>query len=164
MSTSKNNLLELLMQIQWLMLRHHYHSHKAFGHLGNPYRGQGRVLNILKERPEITQKELCVLLDMRPQSLGDLLKKLEQKGYIIRTLSETDKRAMNVRLTEKGKNAVIGDESQLDVDEMFNFFTETEQKLLGEYLTRIIDEWGGNEHSFGFGHHDFADFISRHNH
>jgi hypothetical protein len=33
-------------------------------------------LKLLKMQPEITQKDLSDLLDMRPQSLGTLLKKL----------------------------------------------------------------------------------------
>jgi DNA-binding MarR family transcriptional regulator len=124
--------------------------------MGNPYRGQGRVLKLLKLKPETTQKELSDLLDMRPQSLGDLLNILEQIGYITRRPSENDKRAMMIRLTEKGANEEIGDEKQLGFDSLFNCLSEEEQARLREYLKRIIDDWRGDtEHDFGFGFHDF---------
>jgi DNA-binding MarR family transcriptional regulator len=145
-------LVEQFMQIQWLLIRHH-HNHMSFGFTGSPFRGQGRVLKLLKLKPEITQKELSELLDMRQQSLGDLLKKLEQKGYITRTPSETDKRAMIIHLTEKGKNAEIGDDKQLGIESLFDCLTEEELKNLEEYLGRIITAWRGEEsEDFGFGH------------
>jgi len=156
MSENKNSLLEQFMQVHWLLMRHHHHNHMGFGLMGNPYRGQGRILKLLKIKPEITQKELWDLLDMRPQSLGDLLKKLEQKGYITRTPSENDKRVMIIRLTEKGANEEIGDEKQLGFDSLFNCLSEEEQLRLSEYLKRIIDDWrSDNEREFGFGGHDF---------
>ncbi|MDR1205383.1 MAG: MarR family transcriptional regulator [Peptococcaceae bacterium] len=156
MCEKKNNLLEQFMQIHWLLMRNHHHNHMSFGLMGNPYRGQGRILKLLKLKPEITQKELSDLLDMRPQSLGDLLKKLEQKGYITRTPSESDKRVMIIRLTEKGANEEIGDEKQLGFDSLFNCLSEEEQARLSEYLERVIDAWHGDtKHDFGFGFHDF---------
>ena len=59
---------------------------------------------MLKLKPEISQKELSDLLDMRPQSLGELLGKLERNGYITRTPSERDQRVLIIRLTDAGKN------------------------------------------------------------
>ncbi len=46
----------------------------------NPYKGQGRVLALLKMQPEIMQKELGYLLDISTQALAELLNKLEKKG------------------------------------------------------------------------------------
>lgn len=154
-----SELVEQFLQIQWLLIRHNHHNHMAFGLMGNPYRGQGRVLKLLKLKPEITQKELSELLDMRPQSLGDLLKKLEQKGYITRTPSEEDKRVMMICLTEKGRNAELQDDKQLGFETLFDCLSEEEQSQLSEYLKRIIDDWqGGNENNFGsgnFGHDSY---------
>jgi DNA-binding MarR family transcriptional regulator len=157
MSENKySELMKQFMQIQWLMIRHSHHNHMAFGPLGNPYRGQGRVFKLLKLKPEITQKELSELLDMRPQSLGDLLKKLEQNGYITRTPSEEDKRVMIIRLTEKGRSAEIQDDKQLGVETLFDCLSEEEQVQLSEYLKRIIDDWqsesGGDFDFENFGH------------
>jgi DNA-binding MarR family transcriptional regulator len=157
MIEDKNNLLEQFIKISWLIMRkNHHHDYMGFGHLRNPYRGQGRVLKLLKMKPETTQKELSELLDMRPQSLGDLLKKLEQNGYITRTPSESDKRAMVIQLTEKGANEEIGDEKQFGSDSLFGCLSEEEQANMSEYFRRIIDSWNNdNEQEAGFGLHDF---------
>jgi DNA-binding MarR family transcriptional regulator len=167
MSNAKHSkLMEQFMQIQWLLIRQHHLNHAPFGFSGNPYRGQGRVLKLLKMQPEITQKELLELLDMRPQSLGDLLKKLEQKGYITRTPLESDKRVMIIRLTEKGENAEIKDDKQLGFDNLFDCLSGEEQAQLSGFLERIIDDWRGensdeNNREFGFGHFGLGDFWRR---
>ena len=72
---------------------------------GDPLRGQGRVLALLAVKPETTQRELSYLLDMRQQSLSELLAKLEEKGFITRERSAEDGRVVNVRLTEAGAEA-----------------------------------------------------------
>ena len=72
---------------------------------GDPLRGQGRVLALLAVKPETTQRELSYLLDMRQQSLSELLSKLEEKGFITRERSAEDGRVVNVRLTEAGADA-----------------------------------------------------------
>ena len=63
-------------------LLHRYYTAGAHRHgsVGDPLRGQGRVLALLSAKPETTQRELSFLLDMRQQSLSELLSKLEEKG------------------------------------------------------------------------------------
>jgi DNA-binding MarR family transcriptional regulator len=72
---------------------------------GDPTRGQGRVLALLSAKPETTQRELSYLLDMRQQSLSELLDKLEEKGYITRERSAEDRRVVKVSLTPEGAAA-----------------------------------------------------------
>ena len=71
----------------------------------DPLRGQGRVLALLSAKPETTQRELSYLLDMRQQSLSELLAKLEEKGYITRSKSAEDGRVVKVVLTDEGAAA-----------------------------------------------------------
>ncbi|MDO3412158.1 MarR family transcriptional regulator [Saccharibacillus sp. CPCC 101409] len=124
-----------------LMHRYHHISRRDREHRGDPHRGQGRVLALLKLKPEITQKELTYLLNMRNQSLGELLVKLERSGFIERTPSESDRRVMNVKLTEAGLEAANrAEEQQQDNDRLFDFFTDEEQAELGGYLKRLIEE------------------------
>ena len=96
------DLLAKLSRIGELLHRYSHRNHRMHGPAGDPHRGQGRVMALLKMRPEISQKELAYLLDIRPQSLGELLAKLERNGYIERSASEEDRRGMNIRLTEAG--------------------------------------------------------------
>jgi DNA-binding MarR family transcriptional regulator len=110
------------------------------GPLGNPHRGQGRVLSILKLKPEMSQKELTYLLDMSKQSLAELLNKLEKKGYIKREPVEEDRRSFNIKLTEEG--AVVAgemDDNPLDLDKVFERLSAEELAKLYEYLKRIIE-------------------------
>ena len=128
-------LYEKLSRLQWLLQRQHLRSHAEHGPMGDPMRGQGRVLAMLKMKPEITTKELSYLLDIRQQSLNELLNKLERADYLIRTPSEADRRIMMVQLTEKGKN-----EHHIDMDfgGIFGCLNDEEQVTFGEYLDRII--------------------------
>ena len=89
------------------MLIHRYYEAKAQRHgaTGDPLRGQGRVLALLKAKPETTQRELSYLLDMRQQSLSELLSKLEEKGFVTREKSAEDGRVTVVRLTDAGAEA-----------------------------------------------------------
>ena len=56
---------------------------------------------------------------MRPQSLGELLSKLEKNGYILRTPSETDRRVMNIKLTDEGIKATETTEPEFSFDKLF---------------------------------------------
>ena len=84
------------------MLIHRYYDALAHQHgaAGDPLRGQGRVLALLKAKPTTTQRELSFLLDMRQQSLSELLAKLEEKGFVERVTSKDDRRTNVIRLAD----------------------------------------------------------------
>lgn len=120
-------------------LAHRYMRSRLHSHMHDPNRGQGRVLSILKLKPEISQKDLAYLLDMRGQSLGELLMKLEKAGYITRTPSGDDRRAMNIRLTEAGIAAAEQTEkSQEESGRFFDCLSGEEQEQLAGILRKII--------------------------
>lgn len=145
-----------------LMHRYHHHIRRDREHGGNPHRGQGRVLALLKLKPEITQKELTFLLNMRNQSLGELLVKLERSGYIERTPSETDRRVMNVKLTEAGAEAAEqAEQNQQDDGKLFESFTEEEREQFGGYLDRLIAELEKQMEGEGFAGRDPRAFWGR---
>lgn len=124
-----------------LLHRYHHHGFKEQRSFANPHRGQGRVLALLKMQPEISQKELTYLLDMRNQSLSELLSKLEKAGYITRSQSETDRRVVDLKLTDAGREAASQLEQQKEgIDQIFECLNEEEQKNLSDYLERLIAE------------------------
>lgn len=137
-----------------------------YGPGGDPARGQGRVLALLKMQPEISQKELCYLLGMRQQSLSELLAKLEQKGYVSRRPSEEDKRVTIISLTEEGAAAARQQPRRrggmhriltaLEEDEK-NAFLHSVDKLIAaaeQELTELgVDPYGPASHRHGKGHH-----------
>jgi len=140
MNENEMSLQEQLMRIGRL-LRRYTGKIAYFRHLeANPYQGQGRVLRILQMKPEISQKELSYLLDMRQQSLGELLMKLERSGYITRTTSEDDKRVLKICLTEEGRDAADHVEEQAGSTELFDFLSEEDRSVLSGILDRIAIE------------------------
>ncbi|ADK82682.1 MarR family winged helix-turn-helix transcriptional regulator [Sediminispirochaeta smaragdinae] len=140
MINNTNELLEKLMHMSWLLRIQQMKHYRDHGPMGTPYRGQGRILAILALKPEISQRELSRILDIRPQSLGELLVKLERQGFIVRTPSEQDRRVMLVRLTKEGAEAAKTSEDAGEQEAFFNCLSEDEQNQFDEFLDRLINE------------------------
>lgn len=136
MSRRNKELNERLTRLVWLYHRYYHHNHMQHGPMGDPQRGQGRILATLKSQPEISQKDLGYLLDITAQSLGTFLSKLEKKGFITRTPSEIDRRVINIKLTKAGRE-VAGQE--ISYDRIFDCLNNEEQDHLSEYFKRIIE-------------------------
>lgn len=135
MESKFTELYEKLSRLQWLLHRQHLQNHLEHGPFGDPTRGQGRVLAMLKMQPEISTKDLSYLLGIRQQSLNELLNKLEKAGYVVREPSESDRRVMMVKLTEKGK---VQQPSDTDFSDIFDCLNPEEQAAFGDYLDRVI--------------------------
>jgi DNA-binding MarR family transcriptional regulator len=98
-------------------------------------KGQGRVLAMLKIKPDISTKDLSYLMGIKQQSLNELLLRLEKSGYIERRPSEDDKRVMIVHLTVKGKEV---DQDALGADNIFGCLTEEEMESFNTNLDKLI--------------------------
>lgn len=61
------------------------------------------TMMVLWEREEVNEKELVDCLFLKANTLTDLLKKLEKKGYVEIRKDERDKRHILIRLTQQGK-------------------------------------------------------------
>ena len=131
-------LIEEFSETAKLLSKYQLWYYRKFGPSGDPHRGQGRVLKILKLQPEISQKELGYLLDMRNQSLGELLVKLEKSGAITREPSEEDRRSMNIRLTAAGADLVSsGGGKTDDAGEIFECLCAVDREKLREILSSL---------------------------
>jgi len=138
---NKINLMEQFSRATMLFHRFSHHSRNDNEAFADPNRGQGRILALLKTQPKISQKEISNRLDMRNQALSQLLTKLEKSGYISRTQSETDRRVMNIELTQTGKDAANqAEQGKQDSDQIFNCLSEVEKNNLSECLSKIIAE------------------------
>ncbi len=105
--------------------------------------GQQQVINILGSEDGMTQGNLAELLDIRPSSLAELLKKLEKAGAVERIEDENDKRIKRVFLTEKGRERIITN-ANIREDLSAQFFaglTSEEQIELSNYLDKIMAGW-----------------------
>lgn len=137
---TSEDLVERFITLESLLHRHFQKNRQGRGPASNPHKGQGRVLSLLKLQPIITQKELSFLLDMRPQSLGELLGKLENAGYITRKPAEEDRRIMTITLTEAGKKAADELAEPQAEKSIFDHLSELEQQQFGQTMTKLIVE------------------------
>lgn len=128
-------LHERLRRLHRLMRRCHDEALVHDGPLSDTTRGRGRVLAALKMQSPIPTRELAYLLDIRQQSLNELLKKLQSDGLIERTPSEADRRVMMVALTGAGRNARIGGAT----DDYLDVLTDEETDTLSGLLDKLID-------------------------
>lgn len=117
-------------------------------------RGQLKVLNIINERGSITQKELLEALTLKSGSVSEVVKKLENQGYIIKTRSSADRRMINITLTDDGRTFL---ESQLEINSeqekvLFTSLSQEEQEELVILLNKLFEDWKSKFDSSLFHH------------
>lgn len=109
-------------------------------------RGQVKVLRILSEKGELSQKEMQGILNIQSGSMSELVGKMEKTGLIERTRDCNDKRHYNLKITKKGldetKRLKKLDEEQVSV--LFEALNEKEQEELKRMLNILIDDWKAN--------------------
>ena len=133
MDTIRTGLHERLHRLHRLMRRRHMGRRRG-GPLADTTRGRGRVLAALQMHSPIPTRELAYLLDIRQQSLNELLQKLQADGLVERRPSPTDRRVMLIHLTEAGRDAKLGDEA---VDYLSSL-TDEEAASLMALLDKVI--------------------------
>lgn len=110
------------------------------------YEGKGsqkRVLIVLREAAPVTQRELTKRLGIQPGSASEVIAKLENAGLICRVPSGTDRRTMELTLTEAGRqeaDTALGQRRQRH-KEMFSVFSEEEQGQLLTLLEKLNADW-----------------------
>ena len=104
---------------------------------------QSRILIILKEHGCMTQRDLTEHLDIRPGSASEIISKLERNGLVKRTTNESDRRTVDLTLTEKGgtmaEEALAG-RIRLH-KEMLSCLSDGEKDTLLNLLTTLQDYW-----------------------
>lgn len=120
---------------------------------------QSRILIILAEEGETTQQRLTGRLYIQPGSASEVLAKLEHAGLICRTSREDDRRTMDIRLTEAGRQSAeeAMERRNQRHQEMFSCFSEEEKETLRLLLEKLNTDWerryrdGAAEHKHGHG-------------
>ncbi|GAA3410511.1 MarR family winged helix-turn-helix transcriptional regulator [Paenibacillus hodogayensis] len=93
---------------------------------------QTYILQTLASVEQRNCTELAEALDVTLPAVTNLANKLARKGYIERTVSKTDRRSVQLRITEKGREMdrrLAEKYKQLTAD-LWNDFTEPELDLL----------------------------------
>ncbi|MFL0584907.1 MarR family winged helix-turn-helix transcriptional regulator [Solibacillus silvestris] len=73
----------------------------------NLYVGQDNLLARLWTGDGLTQMQLAEQLKCEPPTVSNMVKSLEQNGFIYRKKDEVDGRVMRIYLTEAGKNLQV---------------------------------------------------------
>lgn len=117
---------------------------RLLSHCLGKRRGQGRILRILCQQEQISQKELQEILHIQPGSMSEIAAKLESKGMIIRGRDDTDKRKILLSITDEGRTWV----NQRDDDavrqqraELFSDLSQEEKDTLRTLLDRLSADW-----------------------
>ena len=106
---------------------------------GNNPDTQQKVLGILAQNDGITQKELSGMLGIRPQSGGEIVRKLENNGYVERIPDENDSRAQRLHLTEAGIKENEKLNRQAEQETVFDCLDDEEKTMLNRLLTKIVN-------------------------
>ena len=106
-----------------------------------PGPGVGRALSILNDCGGMNQAQLAKELDIRPQSLSELIGKLEADGYITKQQSHADKRQTIVSITEKGRSRVadIREKHRKEAEDFLAALSEEEKDTLYCLLKKLVD-------------------------
>ena len=112
------------------------------GHCRKHDRGFGRerVLEVISRyEAGVRQKTLTEELRINPSSVSEMISKLENDGYVRRTIDPTDKRATLITLTELGeaRNAELQDEKTASLSKAFGNLTDDEKEQLIALLEKL---------------------------
>ncbi len=111
------------------------------------YEGRGsqkRIMTVLDEMGgSATQRELTERLGIQPGSASEVIAKLERAGFIRRTPNETDRRTVNIELTETGKAlaAEVGEQRLQRHEQMFSCLSDEEKNQLLALLEKVNANW-----------------------
>ncbi len=138
------------------------------GHGGNQRPDNSRrLLRVLAETDNnLTAGAIADILAIRPASVTQIIKKLENDEYIQRVRDESDARVVRVKITSKGRKQLeLLEDKQSDFQtELFDVFDDDERQRFGESLRKLnehvmSDEYLDNMRSkmdkhmrFGFDH------------
>ena len=100
---------------------------------------QGMVLLFLNEYPELTQKEIAVLVFRDNASMTRMINTMVEKNYLSRSLNNQDRRRFNLEITKKGKEVLklLPPIIQKNRASSLAGITKNELNQLGDILNKI---------------------------
>lgn len=98
--------------------------------------GQARILALLAQRGELTQRQLLALAGIRSSSLSELLGKLTAAGLVQREVCPTDHRTTVVSLTDQGSRKAAQSQAA-DSPDPFQALSPQEREQLLSLLEKL---------------------------
>ncbi|WP_127540022.1 MarR family winged helix-turn-helix transcriptional regulator [Paenibacillus illinoisensis] len=105
----------------------------------NLYVGQDNLLSRLWLGDGVTQMQLCEHLKCEPPTVTNMVKSLEQNGFIYRKRDEHDARVMRIFLTDKGRELEKPVESKWreQQEKLLHSILPEERLILRELMKRM---------------------------
>ncbi len=103
--------------------------------------GKGRTMALLADNGSMSQTQLAAHLEIRPQSLSELLCRMETDGLILRRQSKEDKRQTIVSLTDEGAAGVASfrEAHRQRAEDFLSPLSSDEKLLLADILKKLIE-------------------------
>ncbi len=110
-------------------------------------RTRATALMAMAGRDPLTQREVADLLGVTPRNVTKLVDALEHDGFVTRTAHATDRRAVLVVLTRKGKEAAARMDSEADAfaRDLFGDLPADDLATLVRILTSVTARIGPGE-------------------
>lgn len=101
--------------------------------------GQFIFLILLLKRDGVRQEELAGVLNIDKATTARAVKKLEEKGYVLRRVVPEDRRARVIYVTEKGRQLekAVQKTSEMWTDMLTAGFTDEEKKTVIDLMKRM---------------------------
>lgn len=129
--------------LHFMLMKCFHHSNKAIVKKNTALSllpGQGKMLECLMEEEGVSPKELGVRCVIDKSTITSLINKMEKQGFIKRTNDKTDKRAINIWLTDTGRmlgKKVIKNGQDIDNAVLKNLSPEQRKDL--ENILKILE-------------------------
>lgn len=81
----------------------------------------------------ITVTKIANILSEAPANMSRLLRNMEDKGYIFRIFDDNDRRAVYIRLSEKGEKIIINAREKIE-ERYMKIFEKMGEKEFDDYL------------------------------
>jgi len=107
-------------------------------------KGQYQFLVRIQENQDINQEGLSSLLQVDKATTAKAIRKLIEKGYVVKTKSIEDKRNFKLQLTDLGKNTCdfLNKEEIFCIQSALKGLTKKEQNELNSLLEKINNNIG----------------------
>ena len=102
------------------------------------------------QEDETTLNNIARKLGTTKQSVKQIISIMEKKGYVITVPSQKDKRAINVKITDSGKNILLeaSEKGIYFFADLFNDFKEEEMEMLWSLLKKLYRFDGEEQDGF----------------
>lgn len=132
---SKVKLMELLHDLSALIRRRPKEKDEKL-----PSHRACRVLTVINLQGSMNQRTLAAKLGIRPQSLSEVIDKLEKDAFIKKIEDKTNKKANMIVLTQKGINETVNADKRIEkhANTFFDALSDEEIETFIKLIEKII--------------------------